>query len=310
MQHSLISSSAVVGQCFEHEQRQLRAFSFRDVESHVLLNLPAIEAAGYERIVAIARGGLYAGTMLSQFTGLPLEVAWFDRSERKARSTCPPSQGGRLLLVEDIAGMGYTLTTVKDYLLDLGWQVDTFVLTWDNKSRSQPTYGMPLTTERPLFPWERGIALYSFSTERKGADPDFWKRGFDLDGVFLEDVPHELYTSNLAAALSQREAMPALAGRPCLWKNDGEAFIVSARLQSEQSQTEAWLQRHDLKARAVLLRENLTISAAQHKAQAILRHGITEFVESELEQAQDIARLVPHCVVWHYEHRTQALTRV
>lgn len=277
----------------------------------MLLNKPRIDARGYARIAAITRGGLYAGAMLSQFTGVALSVASFDRATRAVRCElgAPAHHGQRLLIVDDIAGLGHTLSSTVTHFEQLGWQVDTFVLAWDDLSRLVPSYGMRLKGSRPVFPWERGIVSDSLQADRTSADRDVWRVAFDLDGVFLDDVPSPMYVQDLARALAQRDALPAYAYQPSQWRNDGQGLIVSARLKSEQAQTEAWLKRHGLATAQVVLRENVAIDPAEHKATAIVVHGIAEFIESEREQAQAIARLVPYCVVWHYEAASQQLTR-
>lgn len=304
-------SPCQLGKTFSHSSGQRRYFSFRDIESHVLLNLPEIETAGYACVVAIARGGLYAGAMLSQYSGVPMEVASFDRSTRTVRSTLagPATDCRKLLLVDDIAGKGWTLATVKEHFEQLGWTVDTFTNAWDSLSRTIPTYGVQLLGERPVWPWERGIFSDELAVDRRAPDRDAWIRGFDLDGVFLRDVDSALYVTDLPLALAQRDALPAFERRPSLWSNDGSAAIISARLVSEQAETEAWLMRHGLRAKQVVLRDSLDIPPAVHKARAILRLGVTEFVESELDQAKQIAELAPYCVVWHYDEHDGRLYR-
>lgn len=301
-----------LGRRFNHASGTRCYFSFEDIESMVVVHRGAVAAQGYARIVAIARGGLYPATLLSQLTGIPLSVANFERSTRIVTAELgPPVHGSeRLLVVDDIAGLGFTLSSTVAHFSALGWQCDTFTLAWDDFSRMRPTYGLQLQGERAVWPWERGIVADSFSADRAGADPDRWRMGFDLDGVFLADVPHELYLSDLPRALATRAALPAYAHRPEVWRNDGEAFIVSARLSSEQSETEAWLARYGIRAAGVFLRPSLEERPSAFKARTIEAKGITEFVESELEQACEIAALVPYCVVWHYDAAQPRLTRV
>lgn len=311
MKSSVPGAPSSLGQPFEHNRLRRRFFSFNDIETQVLMHRARIEAASYTRVVAIARGGLYAAGLLSQITGLPLTVAIFDRGNRTLHSELgsPQIPGDRLLVVDDIAGLGYTLSSTVVHFQALGWRCDTFVLAWDDLSRTVPTYGLRLGDERAVWPWERGVLASTFDAERKSQDRDAWRIAFDLDGVFLADVPDALYIQDLPRALAMRTALPAYTHFPPQWRNDGKSLIISARLQSEQHQTEAWLACHGLTHSGVFLREGLAIRPEEHKARTIAEQGITEFVESDLDQARAIANLVPFCVVWHYDAQAQHLHR-
>lgn len=299
----LTTLAPAVGQIFDTPAGKRQFFSFQDIETLVLQHRQAVSEAGYDYIVAVARGGLYAATMLSQFTGIELMVSHYSRKDRLVRSLlgAAPPTGGKVLVVEDVAGRGFTLVNTVAHFERLGWTCDTFTLVWDDLSRIEPTYGLRLRGTQPAWPWERSVATQLFSIERQVVDPDHWIQGFDLDGVFLPDVPAELYTHDLEAALQQRQEMQPYPYVPANWYATGQALIVSARLVSEQSQTESWLRQHGVCCAGVFLRPHLGIPSAQHKARTILEQGICEFVESELDQAQEIARLAPHCVVWHYD---------
>lgn len=309
---SYSAESVDTGQIFTCNGTPRRYFNFSDIETLVLIHKSQIEARGYQYIAAIARGGLYAGAMISQFTGISLAVTSFDRAKRSVRSElgAPAHCGQRLLVVDDIAGLGYTLSTTVAHFEQLGWQVDTFVIAWDDLSRLVPTFGRQLKGARPVFPWERGLVSKCLQADRITADEDSWRVGFDLDGVFLDDVPSSLYTQDIEAALRLRDALPAYTHHPPQWCNDGKGLIISARLKSEQAQTQRWLERHGLNAAQVVLRTKISVDPAEHKAAAIVANGVTEFIESEFSQAQEISRLVPYCVVWHYEAMSQQLTRL
>lgn len=81
----LPAGASVPGGAFETATGSRCYFSFIDIETLVLLNRGRVQAQGYSHIVAIARGGLYAGAMLSQFTGTPMSVSTFDRTSRTVR---------------------------------------------------------------------------------------------------------------------------------------------------------------------------------------------------------------------------------
>ncbi|MDE2395743.1 MAG: hypothetical protein KGM91_09915 [Burkholderiales bacterium] len=302
-----------LGVAFDGVDAPRRYFSLHDIETHVLLHRAQILRRRYRRIAAISRGGLYAGALLSHTTGIELASIQVDRGSATVAGCdeAAPQAGAALLLVDDIAGKGYTLVIAQRHFERLGWQVDVFVTASDELSRIEPTYGIRLSGGvRPVFPWERWIMGQEFDDQRSAKDEDRWLTGFDLDGVFLDDVPGPLYEENLALALAMREGFAPYAQRPPQWMNDGSEVIISGRMDTETPQTRAWLAAHGLAYRSLHLRERLDLPPPVHKAGWIARLGVTEFVESELWQAEEIARLAPFCVVWHYDGRTGSLARI
>ncbi|WP_019938048.1 phosphoribosyltransferase family protein [Bordetella sp. FB-8] len=286
-----------------------RWFSYQDIENIALHHRREVMACRYDAIVGLARGGLYLATMLSQMTGIAHGTAYYDRAAGTVRlHNLPPHRTARLLLVEDVAGKGHTLERVRHALQERGAHVDLMVVCWDDLSRHVPDYyGAKLQAgERYLFAWERS-QLAPTSPDRTGHDDlACWLTAFDLDGVFLEDVPAALYTSDLQAALAARDRLPALAPHPD-WRSGD--LIVSGRLEKDRDRTEAWLARHGLAPSRLLLRPSLDIPAAEFKRRALVELGITEYIESELAQAEHIAGL-PHVVVWHYDCHARRNRRI
>jgi hypoxanthine phosphoribosyltransferase len=306
--------SADLGTPFTHDSTSRRCFSLHDIETHVLIHRAEVIRRGYERIVAIARSGLYAGAMLSHYTGIEMDAIQVDRGQRTVRGGPAEATGlgARLLLVDDLAGKGYTLVTAQEHFERQGWQVDVFVTASDELSRVRPEFGIHLGDGvRPTFPWERTVMAVHFDSERRNArDRDRWNVGFDLDGVFLDDVPGHLYLEQLELALAMREDFLPYPHRPPQWLNDGSEYIISGRMATETAQTEAWLTRHGMRHKGLHLRPRLDLPPPEHKAFWIASLAISEFIESELPQALEIARLAPFCVVWHYDGKRQMLQRI
>lgn len=298
-----------IGTLVDLGDEKRRWFSYQDIENIALHHRRAVMASRYDAIVGLARGGLYLATMLSQMTGIAHATAYYDRATGAVQlHNLPPRRPARLLLVEDVAGKGHTLERVRHALAQRGADVDLMVVCWDDLSRHVPDYyGAKLQAgERYLFPWERS-QLAPTSPDRTGPDDMArWLTAFDLDGVFLEDVPAALYASDLQAALAARDRLPALAPHPD-WRSGD--LIVSGRLEKDRDRTEAWLDRHGLAPSRVLLRPSLDIAAAEFKRRTLAELGITEYIESELEQARHIAGL-PHVVVWHYDCHARRNRRV
>lgn len=286
-----------------------RWFSYQDVENIALHHRREVMACRYDAVVGLARGGLYLATMLSQMTGIAHATAYYDRATGTAHlHNLPPHRPMRLLLAEDVAGKGHTLERVRHTLEQRGANVDLMVICWDDLSRHVPDYyGVKLAAgERYLFPWERS-QLAPTSPDRTGHDDlAGWLTAFDLDGVFLEDIPVDLYASDLQAALAARDRLPALPPHPD-WRDGG--LIISGRLESDRARTEAWLARHGLAPSRVLLRPSLDIPAAEFKRRMLIELGVTEYIESEPAQAEHIASL-PHVVVWHYDCRERRSCRI
>src|SRR5690606_20851859 len=113
------------------------------VESLVGNYVSRWRSMGFDAVVAIARGGLAPGVMVSTALSLPLYALAYDRAARRVSwfTHQTPAAGARVLLVEDIAGRGNTLSDSLDFLRSLGFDPTVFTLAWDEQSRIVPDYG-------------------------------------------------------------------------------------------------------------------------------------------------------------------------
>ena len=286
-----------------------RWFSYQDIENIALHHRREVMACRYDAIVGLARGGLYLAAMLSQMTDIACSTASYDRATGMAQLHGVPTRAPmRLLLVEDVAGKGHTLARVKQALEARGANVDIMVVCFDELSRLAPDYyGAKLAPgERHIFPWERAQLAPTSPDRATHTDIGNWLTAFDMDGVFLEDVPVATYEADLPTALDARDNLPALPPHP-YWRNGG--IIVSGRLEADRARTEAWLTRHGLAPSRILLRPSLDIPTAEFKRHALAGLHATEYIESELAQARQIATL-PHVVVWHYDCHSRQNRRI
>jgi hypoxanthine phosphoribosyltransferase len=293
-------------------------FSYEDIEELALRWRRIVLRTQYDGIVALARGGLYLATMLSQMTDIHHAVAYYDRSTRSTRfcNLPEPHEGSRVLLVEDIAGKGYTLVDVKSDLERLGFIVDTMVICWDAQSRITPAYGIRLAdTERYVFPWERTqLAPTDPNRTQNDSDTANWITAFDLDGVFLQDLPPGDYKTDLEKTLMRRDCQTFL-GLPEFWwqtiRPSGEGgIILSARLEEDRARTIDWLLRNNIIPSNLILRPSLEERSEDFKARIILEMGITEYIESDLTIAIHLAKQIPYLIVWHYDAETGESKRV
>lgn len=275
-----------------------RYFSYADIEDFVLHCRRDVVARDYAAAVAVLRGGVHAAAMLCQSTELPLITARYERATRRVAvplETVPPRS--RLLVVEDIAGKGFTLTDVCGHLVARGHAVDVMTICHDADSRCMPDFSMRLEAdERALFPWERGhLALTDIRRSHTDSDLAGWRVGFDLDGIFLPDLPDADYATRPAETLQRRHRLPALP-LPTWW-SAGD-LIISGRLESDRVDTLDWLRRAGIDHGGLHLRPDESESAGVFKRRLCAALGVCEFFESDPDQAGVIAAL-PHLVVWH-----------
>lgn len=294
-------------------EEKRRYFSYGDVESLVLWYRRDIEEQGYRFVVALHRGGNYPASMISQTSDIELAYLRYDRATGMVRSddalhhTARSSGGGKLLLVEDVAGKGHTLQSAKIHLERLGWEVDVFCIVSDDMSRIRPKFGVHLSGGvRYIFPWERTI-LDPTAVDRTTEYPlgYKWRCAWDLDGVFAPDLPESNYTDDLEATLKVRDSLSALQ-RPAHWR-DGD-LIVSGRLEADRARTMDWLRVQAIHPSELLLRNDTKSDPARHKIQMLQERAVVEYFESDHLQARTIAEALPHCVVWWYSDG--AVTRV
>jgi len=257
---------------------------------------------GYAAAVGVLRGGTFPAVLASHAAGMPVTFLRYDRPRRQVFWDTPadvrPPSGSRVLLCEDFAGSGYTLADCKAFLVGQGHAVDVLVVAYDDLSRERPDFGIDLRGSRAVFPWERHFLSRAWggpasSAVPPKADHEYQSWGYDLDGVFLHDVPMEIYRADLEAALAFRDTLRPVEV-PFLVPKD--AVIITARPWCDEERTRAWLERAGYGHLHLEMRADATpgvLPSAAHKAEACVRLGITHFVESDPAQAIEIATLVP-----------------
>ncbi|NYT59214.1 hypothetical protein H0A65_09800 [Alcaligenaceae bacterium] len=270
-------------------------YDYSRVEAVMAQYLPLWRAMGFDAVVAIARGGLAPGLMASVGLSLPLYALFYSRADRKVSwyTAETPRKPSRILLVEDIAGRGTTLSDSMAYLHEQGHEVQVFTLAYDADSRIKPDFGQEMPAGmRAWFPWERTSITEAF--DRTANQPDrpeheYASWAIDLDGVLLMDLPEHLYAQALHDTLAQRDLLLPSETLPGLDLSD--ITIITGRPEQDRERTQAWLSRHGFQGPLVMRDEN-KYSAAQtatHKAQTILARCHTHFLESDAGQALEIA---------------------
>jgi len=274
-------------------------YDYARVEQAVAEYVPQWRHMAFDAIVAIARGGLAPALIASTALDIPMYAVSYERRTRRVSwfTAQTPPAGARVLLIEDIAGRGTTLSDTIEFLSAAGYSLHSFTLAYDDQSRIQPHFGFKVPAGlRAWFPWERESITPAYSAT--GNLPDqtassYASWAIDLDGILLPDIPAHIYETDLAGALSQRDALipnTILPGRDLR-----QLPIITGRPEKDRARTQGWLDRHGFHG-PLTMRDEAQHSPAQtaeHKAQAIMSGCHTHYIESELAQAVEIARRVP-----------------
>ncbi|TEA79613.1 phosphoribosyltransferase [Allopusillimonas ginsengisoli] len=275
---------------------QALCYDYDRIESIVSGFVPRWHAAGFDAIIAIARGGLIPALMASSALSLPMHALAYSRKDRRVSwyTTTQPPKACRILLVEDIAGRGTTLLDSVDFLRGLGHQVQVFALAYDAESRIQPDFGVEVPSGfRAWFPWERTSITAAFdATDNQPDKPeyDYASWAIDLDGVLLMDLPEEQYAQALHETLAQRDLLLPSEILPQL--DLASVTIITGRPEQDRERTRVWLARHGFHGPLIMRNESHygVEDTPRHKADAILSRCHTHFIESDPVQALEIAR--------------------
>ncbi len=285
--------------------RRAYSYDYTRVESIVASYISQWRQAGFDAVVAIARGGLVAGMMASTELSLPLYAVGYSRPDRKVSwfTAARPEPGTHVLLVEDVAGRGTTLSDSIEFLQNLGFRVSVFTLAYDDQSRIRPDFGMLIPDGyRAWFPWERTSVTPQFDAihnQPDRAEFEYASWAIDLDGVLLMDLPEEQYARALQETLAQRDKLVPNTLLPGL--DLSQISIITGRPEQDRVRTAAWLNQHGFHG-PLVMRDELRHSApqtSQHKAEAILARCHTHFIESDAAQAIEIAQLATVAkIIW------------
>ena len=274
-------------------------YDYARVEQAVAEYIPQWHHLAFDAIVAIARGGLAPALIASTALDVPMYALSYERATRSVSwfTAQTPPTGAHVLLVEDIAGRGTTLSDSIDFLSKGGYPLHVFTLAYDEQSRIRPDFGFEIPVGlRAWFPWEREAITSAYTATKNLPDQpatSYASWAIDLDGVLLPDIPADVYENDLTRALSQRDVLPpntVLPGRDL-----HRLPIITGRPEKDRARTQGWLDRHGFHG-PLVMRDDTRHSPAQtaeHKAQAIMAGCHTHYIESELAQAVEIARLVP-----------------
>lgn len=278
--------------------------SYGQVERMVGSMLDKVSIRQPDAVAAIVRGGLVPGTMAACMLALPLNMISWDRKTNVTAWTGDRPAGRRLLLVDDCCATGRTMLSVRQALLNQGYECITLTVVHDPETTAYlPDFSHPMA-DYFRFPWERGEATPEARRLRATGAPADWTTerpfyGVDLDGVFLADIPRSDYVTDLADALRRRSELPLLPVLPIFPRE--RAVVITGRPEIDRPVTKAWLAHWGFADLALQCRPHDVADDVEavtlYKAMTATRLGCTHFVESDPEQAVRIAAYAPHLLV-------------
>jgi hypoxanthine phosphoribosyltransferase len=289
-------------------------FSYDQISLWIESLAAELQAAQFSAVVGVLRGGAFAATCVAFNTGAPMHFMRYDRESQLAQWVGSPPPPGKLLVCEDVAGLGHTLVHCLELVGRTHPEHEVLTVVSDDYSRSKPRWSLPFSDVQVILPWERHVQALAQRTHwyQGGAKgklamrPDheyrFW--GVDMDGVLCSDLPTQRYIDDLAACLRDRDGLDKHALAPML--ESDTHVIVTARPEEDRARTQAWLQRQGLGEVAVHLRDPNVHSStlegsAHHKGSTATRLGCTDFLESCPAQSALIAAQWPLLRVYWWQ---------
>lgn len=152
-------------------------------EYHILarkLAASILDQSGhFDQIVAISRGGLTLGHVLTDFLRIPIATITIQsysdiQTQGAVQLTAKlptPIKGKRILLVDDVADSGKTLKRAVSYLRRLGpANITTVTMFYKSRSVFRPDFFGAITNKWILFPYEpiEMILLLTHQLENEG----------------------------------------------------------------------------------------------------------------------------------------------
>ena len=144
-------------------------YGYNEIETFCLSQREQLAREGTGLILGILRGGGVPALMLSQMLGIPVDFVYYDRRQARAEiknkevfelvNSCI-KESKKILLVEDIAGVGHTLENCYDYLLSMVKDksfIKVLALVRHENSRTKADYCKDCSAVRAILPWERYV---------------------------------------------------------------------------------------------------------------------------------------------------------
>lgn len=300
------------------------ALTYEQIDLWVASLQPALVAAGFACAIGVLRGGAPLALMVSHAAGVPVVFLRYDRASRLAQwdSSLPiPPRGSKVLVCEDIAGMGHTLADCIGFLRAQGLEIRTLTAAFDDLSRIRPDYAIDARGYRVLLPWERHAHTDDFqaalrdtpagSHRRLAEDHTFAAYALDVDVLAaLDDVPGGPATT--AGASAQTSALGQRVFDRFGFGPERTKLLTSAQSEAHRGAAAAWLAARGWSGPRLVMGareagETNPAALARRNAEAALAAACTHFITADPTQAILIARCAPLVrVVWWDAQRAEA----
>lgn len=116
--------------------------------------------------------------------------------------------------------------------------------------------------------------------------------GYDLDGVICK----EPFYLSILFSINAKLGVLARNYQKILYKPLKIGYIITGRPECDRTITERWLKKFSIDCKLLLMNPVLNIDEViKFKAFSINRLNIDTFIESELEQIEELINLCPNC---------------
>ncbi len=258
----------------------------------------------YDLVLGIARSGVIPAVMISQTIDVTVAFIQCGRTQEPRFMDNIDVKGKKILLVDDIIGLGLTMRKVYDFVRNHGADVSTCCLYYDEET-TQFTPDFGYSTEHFMHAqWDRkdvtprSRQALSDKNGRCTTSDTFECFGTDLDGVFLDDINRKAYRleGRIQQILHYRDHLKPMDNIPVI--NHSDVHIITARPMMDFDRTRRWLDANGFTDVQLSCRDpanygNGHEESARFKAEQILKTGISKYFESDLLQAVLIAKKAP-----------------
>lgn len=225
-------------------------------------------------VIGIPRSGIIPAAVISQFWNLPL-ISIGGESHHGLRTL--RRVGSDLLLVDDSIYRGRAMRLADEVVKVWSSGRVHHAAVYTRSDVDQPDFFCRVVDGRRYFEWNLL------------GHPDLGRFAFDMDGVICEDPTvvdddGEVYGSHIAEI------------RPLNLPVVEVGAVITMRLEKWRSVTEAWLQRHGVAFRELVMCPAASVAARREmdygrwKGEQALARGLEVFVESCKRQAAQIHR--------------------
>ena len=260
--------------------------NFRDyntVNLRIFQNLERIPS-DVDLIVAVPRSGMIFGTIISEFTRIPVctiyeyisGVSQCTFSDHSKASKYDGSNAHHILLVDDTCSSGQSLLNAKSMILEKTADVKITIFAYFVENKGKEIADIYIEDGN----WHS----FNFSI-LKYCSP---AAAFDMDGVLCSEVPPafdddgERYISYLKNQ------------KPRFIPDASIGAIITGRLEKYRSVTEEWLKEHNISYSHLIMHparnniERANMGSSPFKAMVYGRSNLSLFVESNFQEAIDI----------------------